>query len=216
VHKIAELVSQLRHKHGLYVHARRFFSGGCGQHGQNVVAAVSPRVSVSRWSLSDFCSGANRAAVIGHCQTLNDLYERPCLLLEADAPDEDGSLPRSIHTPGSHRTKYVDALLARLSDCRLRVLFTSSQEESARYVAALARKEEKKGAAFTKERVVTLDDAEERIALPFYQVSRYELAFNDLFPSIEFPRRIFEPWPLLVQGIRLSDCLRMLFRSDQS
>jgi len=45
------------------------------------------------------------------------------------------------------------------------------QAESARCVAALARREEKKGVAFMAEQVTGLNDVEERIKLPFYQVN---------------------------------------------
>ena len=55
---------------------------------------VSPRLSITRLMLSDFCNGSNRAKILGLCQKVNDLYERPCLLLEKDKPSDDGIIPR--------------------------------------------------------------------------------------------------------------------------
>ncbi len=57
-------------------------------------------MGIDRRMVGDFFNGANRARVAERCQRMNDLFERPCVILESDRPSEDGVVPRSVHVPG--------------------------------------------------------------------------------------------------------------------
>jgi ERCC4-type nuclease len=77
-------------------------------------------------------------------------FERPCLLIETEKPsDPDVQISFAggfvEQHGGIHRTKYVDTVLAQLSQSKFQVLYSASQAESAQILAALASKEARKG-----------------------------------------------------------------------
>ncbi len=150
---------------------------------------VSPRMGVERRLLSDFCNGANRAKVLERCQKMNDLFDRPCIVLESDKPTEDGVFPRSIHIQGNcgslfhsvissdnnnctilgtHRSKYVDTLFSQLSESKIRLFFSEDQAQTAKIIAALTKRECSKGQEFP--RPIKLTEFQEKVMMPFYQV----------------------------------------------
>lgn len=158
IHKIPDLISQLKHTYHLAVHIRSFTGAGF---------LVSPRLAIERWMSSDFYNGANRRKLLEQCQLMNDLFERPCLIIESDkAKDEQGHVPaRSLHALRS-RTKYVDMLMCQLAQTKIQVVFTDNQEQSARIVNAQLQRERSRG--FALPRPLKLTFRQEK-ALPFYK-----------------------------------------------
>ena len=74
-------------------------------------------------------------------QTMNDLFERPYLIVELEPKQSPTFLEMK-----DHRTKYTDMIMAQLSQSPVQVLYTMNQKESAQLIAYLAKKEDKKGA----------------------------------------------------------------------
>ncbi|TRY61353.1 hypothetical protein TCAL_01790 [Tigriopus californicus] len=149
VHKIPNLISCLRHEHGFAIQVRPF---------EGAAILLSPRTAVDRITAADFTNGANRHKIVERCQRMNDLFERPCLLIETERNGE--SVPRT------HRSKYYDLLLSQLSQSKILYYFTQSQMESASVLGALLRGEEKK--KFLLPRPLKLSPLDEQI-LAFYQ-----------------------------------------------
>lgn len=133
VHKSQEVISSLRHTHGFNVHVQAKFHGAA--------YLLSTRLAVSRVNNVDFCNGAQRHKIVGIAQTMNEYFERPCLIIETSAGESNFLEARQ------HRTKYVDMIIAQLVQSNIRVLFSSGQTESASLMAVLAKKEYKKGFA---------------------------------------------------------------------
>ena len=74
-------------------------------------------------------------------QTMNELFERPYLIVELEPKQSSNFLEMK-----DHRTKYTDMIMAQLSQSPVQVLYSKNQKESAQQIAYLARKEDKKGA----------------------------------------------------------------------
>lgn len=149
VHKIPNLISCLKHEHGFAIQVRHF---------EGAAILLSPRTAVDRITASDFINGANRHKIVERCQRMNDLFERPCLLIETERNAE--SVPRT------HRSKYYDLLLSQLSQSKILYYFTQSQMESASVLGSLLRMEEKK--KFLLPRPLKLSPLDEQM-LSFYQ-----------------------------------------------
>ena len=164
VHKMQELISCLKHRHRLQVQVR-YLGGASGASGA-VAALASPRMGVDRRAAADFCSAANRRQVLERCQALNDLFERPCVVLEEEQ-EEEGVVPRRALGRG-RRTQYADTLLSQLSGSKIRVLYSSGQAQTASVLAALARRERARGMGFPGGKTTT-SDFQERAILPFYR-----------------------------------------------
>jgi ERCC4-type nuclease len=153
VHRCQEVISCLRHEQGLAVHVNHFAGAGF---------LLSPRMAAERRLLAEACNGANRKRLVEQCQAMNDLFERPCLIFEETDKDKERGKANDMH----RRTKYVDLLMSQLSQCKIKVLFSSSQMETASILAALIRSEERKGFILPRPLALTLRDKQ---VLPFLQ-----------------------------------------------
>ncbi|XP_038632249.1 Fanconi anemia group M protein isoform X2 [Scyliorhinus canicula] len=128
------LVSCIRLKHG--IRAEICCLNGCDY-------IVSNRMAVERIFLSEFGNSVNRSKLVDRIQHLQAMFERVCIIVEKDGmkPGETSKI--------FQRTRYYDALLSSLTVAGIRILFSSSQEETAGLIAELARVEERKNAAIT-------------------------------------------------------------------
>jgi len=152
----SEVLSLLKHDHQCDVVMVR----GAVQHG--TCFTVSPRTAVVRMTTDEFCNATNRGELINRCQALNQSFSRPFLIVECanggtgvgkagNSPkvkdcavtEECESVSLASHAlfGNTPRTKYVDGVLAALSDTNIRVLFSDSQPNSAHLIASLAEKE---------------------------------------------------------------------------
>ncbi|XP_051873858.1 Fanconi anemia group M protein-like [Pristis pectinata] len=128
------LVSSLRIQHKLRL---KFV------HSTDVIYIVSNRMVVERKFLMEFASSVNRSKFIDRIQHLQAMFERVCVIVEKDRT-KPGDTSRIFQ-----RTRYYDGLLSALTTAGIRILFSSSQEETAGLLAELARVEERKNAAIT-------------------------------------------------------------------
>ncbi|XP_067894964.1 Fanconi anemia group M protein isoform X2 [Heterodontus francisci] len=128
------LVSSLRIKHS--IKAEICCLNGCDY-------IVSNRMAVERKSLSEFANSVNRSKLIDRIQHIQAMFERVCIIVEKDGV-KPGDMSRIIQ-----RTRYYDSLLSALTIAGIRILFSSSQEETAGLIAELAHVEERKNAAIT-------------------------------------------------------------------
>ncbi|XP_060685277.1 Fanconi anemia group M protein isoform X1 [Hemiscyllium ocellatum] len=128
------LVSCLRIKHGIKVEI-------CNLSGCDYI--VSNRMSVERKSFSEFANSTNRSKLVDRIQHLQAMFERVCIIVEKDGM-KPGDIARIFP-----RTRYYDGLLTSLTVAGIRILFSSSQEETAGLIAELAHVEERKNAAIT-------------------------------------------------------------------
>ncbi|XP_053553653.1 Fanconi anemia group M protein [Bombina bombina] len=124
-----EVISCLKNVHGVKVQVCSL--GGCDY-------IVSNRMAVERKIQSEFSNSANRSRLIERIQHLQNLFERVCLVVEKDRvkPGETSKI--------FQRTKYYDSTLSALISAGIRILFSSSQEESAGLLKELALLEQRK------------------------------------------------------------------------
>ena len=99
------------------------------------------RLAIQRVSNSNFSNGGFRHKLVQMVQTMNELFERPYLIVELDPKQSSNFLEMK-----DHRTKYTDMIMAQISQSPAQVLYSKNQKESAQLIAYLARKEDKKGA----------------------------------------------------------------------
>lgn len=120
---------------------------------------VSNRMAVERKLQSEFVNCNNRNKLIERIQHLQKLFERICLIVEKDRikPGETSRL--------FQRTKYYDCILSSLIAAGIRILFSSSQEETAGLLKELALVEQRKKAGILVPTEVT---ALKKDALQFY------------------------------------------------
>ena len=71
-----------------------------------------------------------RSDLVLKCQKMNDLYERPWIIVENEKKYRDCMNPDDIVVTSNHhlfgkeqRTKYIDGVLAQLSQSKVKVLF---------------------------------------------------------------------------------------------
>ncbi|XP_067847954.1 Fanconi anemia group M protein [Heptranchias perlo] len=128
------LVSSLRIKHSIKAEI-------CSLNGCDYI--VSNRMAVERKSLSEFANSVNRSKLVDRIQHLQAMFERVCVIVEKDRT-KPGDASKIFQ-----RTRYYDGLLSALTIAGIRILFSSSQEETAGLLAELARVEERKNAAIT-------------------------------------------------------------------
>ena len=71
-----------------------------------------------------------RADLVTKCQRMNDLFERPCIIVETQKKYIDPMNPDDIIVTSTHqlfgknnRSKFIDNVLAQLSQSKIRVLF---------------------------------------------------------------------------------------------
>ncbi len=149
VHKSQEVISLLRYSHALNVNVHSKFEGAG--------YLLSTRLAICRVNNSDFCNGAQRHKIVNLCQSMNESFERPFLIVELA---KDNFLEAR-----QHRTKYVDMIISQLCQSNIRVLFSKGSAESASIIAILSKKECKKG--FNLPVNLKLSPLSERY-LPFY------------------------------------------------
>jgi hypothetical protein len=80
VHKMPGLISLFKHRVGFAVVVERF---------EGASFLASPRMGIDRWLISEFCNGANKKKVVERCQKMNDLFERPVVVVETDKNKDD-------------------------------------------------------------------------------------------------------------------------------
>ncbi|CAH1790773.1 unnamed protein product [Owenia fusiformis] len=101
---------------------------------------VSNRMGIERKIWSDFTNGSNKQKLVDRMCHLSELFERPVLILEKDRlkPGEEK------HTRQLFRTKYTDTMLAHLSQSRVKVFYSDSQEETSKIIADIVHMEKRK------------------------------------------------------------------------
>ena len=164
--KAQEIVSILRHDHGINVVASRS--------GIEVGASymMSSRCALIRVITQDFCNATNRSDLILKCQKMNDLYERPWIVIETERKHRDCMNPDDVVVTSNHqlfgkeqRTKYIDGVLAQLSQSKIKVLFSESNKETSGFIVSVLKKESNKGFGLPKN--LELNKRTESL-LPFY------------------------------------------------
>ncbi|XP_064622547.1 uncharacterized protein LOC135484794 [Lineus longissimus] len=132
-----ELMSTLRlmHKQNVFV---------CQLLGCNY--AVSNRMGVERKVISDLVNGAKKSKLVDRLRYMCDLYDRPVLIIEKDRI-KPGEVP---HKKTFFRSKYVENMLASLSQSHIKVLYSDSQEETANLLSKLCLQESKKNMSISR------------------------------------------------------------------
>ena len=97
---------------------------------------LSTRLAVYRVCNVQFCNGSYRHKLVDLVQRMNDLFERPCLIVELNREQQQ----RNFLETRDHRTKYVDMIMVQLAQSNVRVLFSQDQTESAKIMATMANK----------------------------------------------------------------------------
>ncbi|XP_060919558.1 Fanconi anemia group M protein [Labrus mixtus] len=125
-----DLMSCLRQRHAATVHV-------CSLDGCYFI--VSNRMAAERHSQSDLASMPNRKRLAERLNGLRGSFERVCLIVEKDRT-KPGETSRPFQ-----RTRFYDSTLTALVNTGVRLLWSSSPEESAGLLADLARLEQRKG-----------------------------------------------------------------------
>uniref|UniRef100_A0A3Q3EH87 FA complementation group M n=1 Tax=Labrus bergylta TaxID=56723 RepID=A0A3Q3EH87_9LABR len=125
-----DLMSCLRQRHAATVHV-------CSLDGCYFI--VSNRMAAERHSQSDLASMPNRKRLAERLNGLQGSFERVCLIVEKDRT-KPGETSRPFQ-----RTRFYDSTLTALVNTGVRLLWSSSPEESAGLLADLARLEQRKG-----------------------------------------------------------------------
>ena len=68
---------------------------------------LSTRLAVYRVCNVQFCNGSYRHKLVDLVQRMNDLFERPCLIIELNREQQQ----RNFLETRDHRTKYVDMIM---------------------------------------------------------------------------------------------------------
>ncbi|KAF7658730.1 hypothetical protein LDENG_00008670 [Lucifuga dentata] len=125
-----ELLTSLRQRHNATVHV-------CSLDGSYFI--ISNRMAVERHSQSDLAAMQNRKRLAGRVASLQELFERVCLIVEKDRT-KPGEASRPFQ-----RTRYYDSTMAALVHTGVRLLWSDGPEESATLLADLAWLEQRKG-----------------------------------------------------------------------
>nr|XP_061798264.1 Fanconi anemia group M protein-like [Nerophis lumbriciformis] len=125
-----ELVSSLRQRHGATVHV-------CSLDGSYFI--VSGRMAVERHVQSDLASAQNRKRLAEKVNSVQERFERVCMIVEKDRT-KPGESSRPFQ-----RTRSYDSTLAALVETRVRLLWSDGPEQSATLLAELAQLERRKG-----------------------------------------------------------------------
>ncbi|XP_055989841.1 Fanconi anemia group M protein [Sorex fumeus] len=123
------IISSLRAIHGLHVEV-------CPLNGCDYI--VSNRMVVERKSYSEIFNGINKNKFIEQIQHLQSMFERICVVVERDR-EKTGDSSKMFR-----RTKSYDSLLTNLIGAGVRILFSSSQEETADLLKELSLLEQRK------------------------------------------------------------------------
>ncbi|XP_028830635.1 Fanconi anemia group M protein isoform X2 [Denticeps clupeoides] len=127
-----EVISALRLRQGVVAHV-------CSLDGCDFI--VSNRMAVEWQTQSDIGSTHNRKRLQDRMQSLQSLFERVCLILEADRT-RPGETSRPFQ-----RTRYYDNTVSCLVRAGVRLLVSRGPEDTAALLAELARVEQRKGQA---------------------------------------------------------------------
>ncbi|NXN56250.1 FANCM protein, partial [Rynchops niger] len=145
-----EVISALKAVHGVKVQV-------CSLSSSDYI--VSNRMAVERKYLSELLNSVNRNKVTQRLQRLQSMFERICMIVEKDRI-KSGETTRFFQ-----RTQYYDGMLSALVQAGVRILFSSSQEETAGLLKDLALVEQRKDAAIC---VPTELEGHKREMLNFY------------------------------------------------
>ncbi|XP_063255822.1 Fanconi anemia group M protein isoform X2 [Prinia subflava] len=145
-----EVLSCLRAVHGLRVQV-------CPLGSSDYI--VSNRLAVDRLLQGELQSPANRSKLSQRLQRLQGVFERICVIVEADRV-RPGETSRCFQ-----RTQHYDGVLSALIQAGIRILFSSCQEETAALLKDLALLEHRKDAAI---QVPTEPEGHRRDLLNFY------------------------------------------------
>ena len=129
VHKSHDLISSLKHTHGLTVCVQKGFD--------SAGYLLSTRLAVSRVKNSDLCNGAQRHKLVEIVQTLNEYYERAFLIIETTENQQ-------VLEMRQNRSKYIDMIICQLATSNIRILYSQNIEETSGFLAKLAKKEARK------------------------------------------------------------------------
>ncbi|XP_037096932.1 Fanconi anemia group M protein isoform X2 [Syngnathus acus] len=152
-----ELVTSLRQHHSATVHV-------CSLDGNYFV--VSARMAVERHAQSDLASLQNRKRLAERLSSVQEHFERICLIVEKDRI-KPGETTRSFQ-----RTRCFDSTLSALVRTGVRLLWSDGPQQSAALLVELARLEQRKGHA---------------VALPSSELSgRQDLQFYLSLPSVNY------------------------------
>ncbi|XP_069494851.1 Fanconi anemia group M protein isoform X2 [Ambystoma mexicanum] len=146
----SEIISCLKTAHGVKVEV-------CSLSGCDYI--VSNRMAVERKVQSEFANSNNRNKLIERMHHLQNSFERICLIVEKDRV-KSGETSRLFQ-----RTKYYDSMLSSLIAAGIRILFSSTQEETAGLLKELALVEQRKKVGIL---VPTEVKAHKQEALQFY------------------------------------------------
>uniref|UniRef100_A0A3Q3DFS2 FA complementation group M n=1 Tax=Hippocampus comes TaxID=109280 RepID=A0A3Q3DFS2_HIPCM len=127
-----ELVTSLRQHHGATVHV-------CSLDSSYFI--VSARMAVERHAQSDLASPQNRKRLAEKLGSVQERFERVCLIVEKDRTKPEVSRP-------FHRTRCYDTTLSALVRSGVRLLWSDGPQQSATLLVELAQLERRKGQAF--------------------------------------------------------------------
>ncbi|XP_064421223.1 Fanconi anemia group M protein [Latimeria chalumnae] len=102
---------------------------------------VSNRMAVERKLLSEFANSMNKNKLVESIHHLKGMFERICIIVEKDRI-KLGDASRICQ-----RTKYYDSILSALITAGIRILFSSSQKDTAGLLAELIQVEHRKDAS---------------------------------------------------------------------
>ncbi|XP_019743748.1 Fanconi anemia group M protein isoform X2 [Hippocampus comes] len=128
-----ELVTSLRQHHGATVHV-------CSLDSSYFI--VSARMAVERHAQSDLASPQNRKRLAEKLGSVQERFERVCLIVE-----KDRTKPGEVSRP-FHRTRCYDTTLSALVRSGVRLLWSDGPQQSATLLVELAQLERRKGQAF--------------------------------------------------------------------
>ena len=129
VHKSHDLISSLKHIHGLTVCVQKGFD--------SAGYLLSTRLAVSLVKNSDLCNGAQRHKLVQIVQTLNEYYERGFLIIETSNSNQFLEMRHN-------RSKYIDMIICQLATSNIRILYSQTIEQTSGLIAKLAKKEARK------------------------------------------------------------------------
>ncbi|XP_031436050.1 Fanconi anemia group M protein isoform X2 [Clupea harengus] len=127
-----EVISAMRLRHGVTAQV-------CSLDGCDFI--VSNRMAVERQTQAEVAAAQNRKRLLERMHSLQGLFERVCLILEADRT-RPGEASRPFQ-----RTRYYDSTLGGLVRAGIRLLASGGAEDTAALLAELARVEQRKGQA---------------------------------------------------------------------
>ncbi|XP_062974349.1 Fanconi anemia group M protein [Elgaria multicarinata webbii] len=143
-----DVISTLKAVHGVKIQVCSL--GSCDY-------VVSNRLAVERKCQAELLNGAIRNKVVQRVQELKSKFDRICVIVEKERV-KAGEARRAFH-----RTKHYDGMLSAFIRAGIKVLFSSSQEETADLLKELALVEQRKNAAILLPTEVVEGPRQERL-----------------------------------------------------